>query len=132
MEKTHGREDTGNNDNGENIGNVEHDPEEILTLQLFPGENARKNQSRSHGEHRDHDDQQQHVLHGPDKGGILHQHLEVLQANEHLIGVEGTALIQRKTEHVESRRHHENGKQNHGRCHAREDEARALEIAFHL
>ena len=127
-----GGENTGDNDNGQNVGDVEYDPEEILALQLLTGKNASENQCGSHGEHSNHDNQQQHVLHGTDKVRILHQHLEILHTDKDFVGVEGAPLIQRQTEYIEGRHCHENDEQNHSRCHAREDKARALEIAFHL
>ena len=109
-----------------------YDPEEILALQLLTGKNASENQCGSHGEHSNHDNQQQHVLHGTDKVRILHQHLEILHTDKDFVGVEGAPLIQRQTEYLEGGHCHENDEQNHSRCHAREDKSGALEIAFHL
>ena len=126
-----GGENTGDNDNRQNIGDVEHNPEEILALQLLAGQNAGKDQRGSHGEHGNHHDQQQHILHGANEGSIPQQHLEILQTDEGLLGIKGTPLEQRQTEHVESRCNHKNGKQHHGRYHAQCQECCTLEITSH-
>ncbi|MEE1204317.1 MAG: hypothetical protein UHN59_08430, partial [Bacteroidales bacterium] len=48
---------------------IEYDTEEIVTLQLLTGQNTGEDQCGTHGEHGNHDDQQQHILHGADEGG---------------------------------------------------------------
>ena len=111
-------EDTGNNNNGQNIGDVEHHPEETLTLDLFFRQDICENQCQRHGDDCDHHDQQQGILHGTDKGGVLQQRRKIAQTHKGLLRGESAPLIKRHTENVDRRHDHEDDEQNHCRSNA--------------
>ena len=77
-----GREDAGDDDHRQDVGDVEDDPEEILPLDLFPGQNGCKHQRKGKGDDGHYHHQQDHILHGADELGILEQVLEILQAHK--------------------------------------------------
>ena len=126
-----GREDTGDDDYRQDVGDVEDDPEEILSLDLFPGQDGRKHQRKGKGDDGHYHHQQDHILHGADELGILEQVLEILQAHKGLVGRVGTALVQAHAEHVEGGQDHKEEKQDGSRCHTEEYEPFAAFIRSH-
>src|SRR5699024_9579447 len=72
-----GREDARDDDHRQDVGDVEHHPEKVLALDLFPRQDGGKDQRKGKGDEGDHHHQQDHVLHRADELGVTDQLLEV-------------------------------------------------------
>ena len=126
-----GREDAGDDDHRQDVGDVEDDAEKVLAFDLLPGEDGGKYQCKGEGDQGDRYHQQDHILHGADELGVPQQMLEVFKPHKGLVGRIGTPLIQTHAEHVEGGQDHKEEKQDGSRCHTEEYEPFAAFIRSH-
>lgn len=81
-----GREDAGDDDHRQDVGDVEDDAEKVLAFDLLPGEDGGKHQCKGEGDQGDRYHQQDHILHGADELGVPQQMLEVLSPTKVSLG----------------------------------------------
>ena len=85
-----GREDAGDDDHRQDVGDVEDDAKKVLAFDLLPGEDGGKYQCKGEGDQGDRYHQQDHILHGADELGVPQQMLEVFKPHKGLVGRIGT------------------------------------------
>ena len=127
-----GGEDTGYDDDGENVRYVEDNAQQLLAFDVLAGEYTCKNERQREGNHCNYHDQQNGVLHGADEIGVVNERLEVFKGHKGLGGRIGSTLKQRHTEHVQRGDNHEDDEQNHSGCNAKHNETAASLVLFHV
>ena len=117
-----GGENGADDDDGENVGNIEHHAKEVLPLDLFAGQNGCKNDGQRHGDHTDNYDQKQRIFHGLQELHIPEEFGEVFKAYKRAPGRKAAPFVQGHAEDIEGRQNHEDKEQKHRRQHAHRDE----------
>ena len=99
---------------------------------LFPSQDAGEHQGEGEGHHCDHHDEQDGILHGGDKFGILKQGPEILQSHEGFRGGIGAPLKKGHAEYIQGGEDHKEGEEEGGRRHTQGDEPAASAVLVHM
>ena len=126
------REDRRDDDYGQDIRDIEYNAEEILSFDLFAGEDCREYQGERHRHDRHTDDQQDCVLERTEEIGVLHQDLEIVESDKLFVVGVATPFVQRHFKDVESGNHHKDNKQYDCRCYTYGYENGSFFAFFHI
>ena len=99
---------------------------------LIPGEDGREDNGKEKGDDSHSDNEQDGVLHGGDKLGVLEQDLKVVQPHKGFGGGVGPPLKERHAEDIDGGHNHKEEKQDDRRGNTQKDKPAAAFAAHEI